>query len=169
MTYVKSVVLTAPSMMRTISHLKVQMLTSEGGQRRGTWDRVHKGHRKMARKPVSSSWLSQPGHTTEHRRVSLSWGAACQEKNRWFPLLCSKPAPDHSLLGLYRQPKPKLQVHNKAACAMATFVSDELFTVQPRPCPFQINAKINKWCALSKHSHTKLENDGQKQPKNNHT
>lgn len=65
-TCAKRVLLTAPSMMRTMSHLKVQMLMSEGGQRRGTWVRVHKGHRKMARNPVSSSWLSQPGHT-RHR------------------------------------------------------------------------------------------------------
>lgn len=51
-------------MIRTMSHLKVQMLMREGGQRRGTWDRVHAGQRKMARKPVSSSWLSQPGTKT---------------------------------------------------------------------------------------------------------
>lgn len=50
-----TVLLTAPSMMRTMSHLKVQMQMREGGQRRGTWDRVHTGHRKMARNPVSSS------------------------------------------------------------------------------------------------------------------
>lgn len=47
--------LTAPSMMRTMSHLKVQMEMRERGQLRGTWDSVHTGHRKMARKPVSSS------------------------------------------------------------------------------------------------------------------
>lgn len=51
----KRVSLTAPSMMRTISHLNVQMQMREGGQRRGTWDRVHTGHKKMARKPVSNS------------------------------------------------------------------------------------------------------------------
>lgn len=51
----KVFLLTAPSMMRTMSHLKVQMQMREGGQRRGTWDRVHTGHRKMARKPVSNS------------------------------------------------------------------------------------------------------------------
>lgn len=53
-------VLTAPSMMRTMSHLKVQMQIREGGHLRGTWDRVQTGHKKMARKPVSNSWLSHP-------------------------------------------------------------------------------------------------------------
>lgn len=57
---------TAPNMIRTMSHLKVQMLMREGGQRRGTWDRVHTGQRKMARNPVSSSWLSQPGIKWDH-------------------------------------------------------------------------------------------------------
>lgn len=59
--YLLSVLLTAPSMIRTMNHLKVQMQMREGGQPRGTWDRVHNGHRKMARNPVSNSWLSQPG------------------------------------------------------------------------------------------------------------
>lgn len=57
---------TAPNMIRIMSHLKVQMLMREGGHRRGTLDRVHKGHRKMARNPVSSSWLSQPGIKLDH-------------------------------------------------------------------------------------------------------
>lgn len=58
---------TAPNMIRTMSHLKVQMLMREGGQQRGSCDRVQTGQRKMARNPVSSSWLSQPGTKPGHQ------------------------------------------------------------------------------------------------------
>lgn len=47
--------LTAPSMMRTMSHRKVQMLMLEGGFWGGSCSSLHRGHRKMDRKPVSSS------------------------------------------------------------------------------------------------------------------
>lgn len=70
--YLYTVILTAPSMMRTMSHLKVQMQMSEGGQLRGTWDRVQTGHKKMARKPVSNSWLSQPEQNITRSTVKFS-------------------------------------------------------------------------------------------------
>ena len=53
--------LTALSMSRTMSHLKVQVEMIEGGGRGDPWDRLQSGHRKIPRNPVSNSWLSQPG------------------------------------------------------------------------------------------------------------
>lgn len=108
-------------MMRTISHLKVQMLMREGGQQRGTRDRVHTGHRKMARNPVSSSWLSQPGQIVSHVKMFLrAESTTRQEKNGLFSLLraslTGKPSPNHSLQSFrgHQTPNSKSIIRQRA-------------------------------------------------------
>ena len=61
--------LTAPIMIRKMSHLYPQMTTRGVGVWIGTWCILTTGQRNIARKPVSRSWDSHPKMESSHFNV----------------------------------------------------------------------------------------------------
>ena len=61
--------LTAPSMIRKMSHRYPQMATRGGGVRCGRRCKVKSGQRNAARKPLSSNWDSQPAGWRKKNRT----------------------------------------------------------------------------------------------------